>query len=261
MDFEVVFRQKGLDERSNIMHTYQNRFEILQVFSGNGNVLAGSKIFPMINGAVYLIDCSKPQCTQPDSDEYVRNKILIDKDFLENFLHSVCCHRTVSDALADGGVCITFDRETAEKIDNCFYNAYKNANDPSAVMYALFKIFLMIKNSALPEKPYDTGIAGRALEYIDRNIGECIRTSEIAKQLHISESHFCHEFKRCTGSTVSEYITSKRISKAKEMLVDSSKTISEISTELGFSSFSYFCKIFKEKTGMTPGEFRAMEKR
>ena len=54
-------------------------------------------------------------------------------------------------------------------------------------------------------------------EYIDRNLSDAIRTATIAERLHISESYICHEFRRCTGSTVSEYITSKRIAKAKEL--------------------------------------------
>ena len=261
MNFEIFYRQKGLDEKSNIKHTYRNKFELLQVFCDEGNVLAGSKIFPMINGALYLIDCSKPQCTQPvKANAYVRNKILLDKDALESFLQSVFCYSAVSDAMTDGGMCITFDKDTSAKIDACFLSAYKKTNDPSSIMYEIFKIFLMIKNNALPDTPYNTGIVGRALEYIDINLAEQIRTSTIADYLHISESHLCHEFKRCIGSTVSEYITSKRLSEAKILLGESNKTISDIATALGFSSFSYFCKIFKEKNGITPGEFRVSEK-
>jgi DNA gyrase/topoisomerase IV subunit A len=80
-------------------------------------VLAGSKIFPMISGALYLIDCSKPQCTQPvKANAYVRNKILLDKDALEDFLRSVYCYNTVSDAMTDGGMCITFDEKDVRPI-------------------------------------------------------------------------------------------------------------------------------------------------
>lgn len=257
MNFEIFYRQKGADEKSNIKHTYTNRFEILQVFHGKGNVLAGTKIFPMIPGALYLIDCSKPQCTQPYSpDEYVRNKILLDKDALVAFLYSVFCYDTVEEAMIDGGMCITFDADTSSKLDSFFYSAHKNSHDPSAVMYEVFKIFLTIKNNALPIEHYDTGIVGRTVKYIDDNISETISTSRIAKHLHVSEYHLCHEFRRRTGTTISEYTASKRLSEAKKILIDTNKTVSEISTELGFSSFSYFCKIFKEKNGMTPSEFR-----
>ncbi len=257
MNFEIFYRQKGPDEKSNIKHTYQNRFEILQVFHDKGNVLAGTKIFPMIQGAIYLIDCSKPQCTQPSSaEEYVRNKIMLDKDALIVFLNSVFCYETVREAMTDGGMCVTFDPEMSAKIDSFFYSAYKNTDDPSAIMHAILKIFLAIKDSALPAELCDTGIVGRTIKYIDKNISETISTARIAKYLHISEYHLCHEFKRRTGSTISEYTASKRLSEAKKMLAETSKTVSEIATELGFSSFSYFCKIFKEKNGMTPGEFR-----
>lgn len=262
MDFRIFYRQRGLDEKSNIKHTYRNVFEILQVFHGSGNVLAGSKVFPMIDGALYLIDCSKPQCTQPRiPEEYVRSKILTDKSALAVFLRSVFCLDAVKEAMGDGGMCVTFDRDTAEKIDACFLEAKKKKDDPSALMFEIFKIFLMIKDSALPEKPHDTGIVGRALEYIDRNLGENIRTSSISAKLHISEYYLCHEFKKCIGSTVSEYIVSKRLAEAKNMLCETDRSISEIATELGFSSFSYFCKIFKEKNGMTPGELRAAGKK
>lgn len=261
MKFECYYKTKGADQFSSIKHTKKNRFEIMQIYSNSGNVLAGSKMYPMISGAVYLIDCSKPHCTLPKTPEnYIRNKILLDADIFITFLKSSFVYNTVSEAVEDGGMCIVLDESSVKKADSCFYNAFKNKDNPELIMLEIFKIILLLKNSKNAESPYDTGIIGRTIEYIDKNISENTGAAAIASHLHISKYHLCHLFKEKTGMTLSEYTLEKRLSEAKRLLLQTDKNISEISMDLGFSSFSYFCSIFKERNKKTPGEFRKLNR-
>ncbi|MGN6435079.1 MAG: helix-turn-helix domain-containing protein, partial [Agriterribacter sp.] len=64
--------------------------------------------------------------------------------------------------------------------------------------------------------------------------------------------------KKETGKTVLEYIQLKVINMAKERVLDHNKSLSEIAYELGFKYPQHFTRLFKQKTGMTPNEYRRL---
>ncbi|MBO9675445.1 MAG: helix-turn-helix transcriptional regulator [Sphingobacteriaceae bacterium] len=77
-----------------------------------------------------------------------------------------------------------------------------------------------------------------------------------AEELHLSPNYFGDLIKKETGSTALDYIQSKLIDEAKERIFDHSKTINDIATELGFKYQQHFTRLFKQKTGVTPNEYR-----
>lgn len=77
-----------------------------------------------------------------------------------------------------------------------------------------------------------------------------------AEQLHLSPNYFGDLIKKETGSTALDYIQSKLIEEAKAKMFDASKTINDIATELGFKYQQHFTRLFKQKTGITPNEYR-----
>ena len=70
-----------------------------------------------------------------------------------------------------------------------------------------------------------------------------------------------HNFKEYTGKTVNEYLTEYRIYIAKQLLEDTEKSILEIALECGFNEASYFIRIFKRQTGISPLKYRGQNKR
>jgi len=80
--------------------------------------------------------------------------------------------------------------------------------------------------------------------------------SYCAEQLHLSPNYFGDLIKKETGSTALEHIQNRTIDEAKTKLFDMSKSINDISFELGFRYQQHFTRLFKQKTGMTPFEYR-----
>jgi AraC-like DNA-binding protein len=62
--------------------------------------------------------------------------------------------------------------------------------------------------------------------------------------------------KALTGQTITEYVRNYRLEKAAELLLNKTGTISEIAYQVGFESLPYFSKVFFEKFGKTPSEWR-----
>jgi AraC-like DNA-binding protein len=79
-----------------------------------------------------------------------------------------------------------------------------------------------------------------------------------AEQLHLSPNYFGDLIKKETGSTAHDYVQSKMIDEAKTYIFDRSKTFSEIANNLGFKYQQHFTRVFKQKTGMTPNQYRAL---
>lgn len=94
-------------------------------------------------------------------------------------------------------------------------------------------------------------------DYITKNYRDEIRLSVLAKLACMSESAFSRYFKLHTGRTVSEFIMELRLGYASRMLVDTTKSIAEISFQCGYNNLSHFNRVFRRKKGCSPGEFRS----
>ena len=93
---------------------------------------------------------------------------------------------------------------------------------------------------------------------ISDNLSEgSLQREELAAMVHLSPGHLGRVFKKETGMSISTYITKKRITVAKQLLMKTNLSVTRISERVGISYSSYFTKIFKEQTGLTPQEFRA----
>lgn len=79
-----------------------------------------------------------------------------------------------------------------------------------------------------------------------------------ADELHLSAGYFGDVIKKETGKTAQEYIQAKLMDLAKEKVFDTNKSISEIAYELGFKYPQHFTRLFKQKVGVTPNEYRLL---
>lgn len=79
-----------------------------------------------------------------------------------------------------------------------------------------------------------------------------------AEQLHLSPNYFGDLIKKETGSSALNYIQTKMINQAKTYICDRSKTFNEIASDLGFKYQQHFTRVFKQKTGMTPNDYRGL---
>ena len=77
----------------------------------------------------------------------------------------------------------------------------------------------------------------------------------VAAHVGLHPTYFGEVFKKETSVHYSEYLAELRIEKAKELLHTTQKNVAEIAYETGFSSQSYFCTVFKRKTGLTPKQY------
>lgn len=95
-----------------------------------------------------------------------------------------------------------------------------------------------------------------AIQYISENYRDDITISKLSEISHLSKSYFMNRFKQYFNIGAMEYIIQLRIKSACEILKNSNKTITQISSECGFNNLSNFNRQFKKIVGCTPKEYR-----
>lgn len=96
----------------------------------------------------------------------------------------------------------------------------------------------------------------RAMHFIDTHCGEPLTVEQIAQEVYLSPSRLSHIIKDEMGMTLIDYLSRKRVEKAKALLGNEEVPIAQIAQEVGFSDQSYFTKVFKKIEGCTPRVYR-----
>ena len=92
--------------------------------------------------------------------------------------------------------------------------------------------------------------------YISEHFSNPLTLEEVAAYVHLHPSYFSTLFKSSTGSSFKEYLNMVRIEESKRLLSNTDYSIIDIAVAVGFEDQSYFSKVFKKYTGLTPKQFR-----
>ena len=117
--------------------------------------------------------------------------------------------------------------------------------------YAAVKPRLAIYQGGLPNRQL-----AQVLDYINEHLDRNIKLADLAQTLNMSQFHFSHTFKQSLGIAPYQYLLQQRIERAKHLLQQTDRSISDIALECGFNSHSHLSKQFKQLTGITPKAYR-----
>ncbi len=127
----------------------------------------------------------------------------------------------------------------------------------------LIASFLVEKyTTAAAEKPrYRGGLPIRQLrkveDYLNARLADEISIAALAEQVGLSPFHFCRVFKQTTGASPLQFVTRERISRAQQLMRETSRSVIEIALDVGYTNPSHFAQVFRRVVGVTPTEFRA----
>jgi AraC-like DNA-binding protein len=96
-----------------------------------------------------------------------------------------------------------------------------------------------------------------ARAYLDAHLCESVGLDRVASDVGTSLYHLCRIFRQATGVTMHEYRMRQRLTRAMQRLLDGeSETLTELALDLGFSSHSHLCRVFRQQVGMSPSATR-----
>jgi AraC family transcriptional regulator len=132
-----------------------------------------------------------------------------------------------------------------------------------AALTQLFAAHLVEKYTSVVEQPtvYRGGLPIHQLRKVEDHVTEHlageISVERLAGLLELSPSHFAHVFKETTGMTPLQFITRQRVTRAQQLIRETSRSLIDVGLEVGYTSPSHFAQVFRRVVGVTPTEFRS----
>ncbi len=134
-------------------------------------------------------------------------------------------------------------------------------------VYQILSMHMMQHNKEVQNKRPQTSLLKRELKKIrnyakkiEKNIAKDFSLEEISAETGLTQAKLQEGFKLLYNKTVTEYIRNARLELARDYITTTEMNISEVVYSIGFTSRSYFSKIFKEKFGLSPSEFKNSKK-
>ena len=132
-----------------------------------------------------------------------------------------------------------------------------------AALTELFAAHLVEKYTTTPAKiPVHRGglpihQLRKVEDYVAAHLADEVSIEALAGLTELSSSHFAHVFKETTGMTPLQFITRQRVTRAQQLIRETSRNLIEVGLEVGYTSPSHFAQVFRRVVGVTPTEFRS----
>ncbi|MFS0723430.1 helix-turn-helix domain-containing protein [Paenibacillus sp. 1P07SE] len=138
-------------------------------------------------------------------------------------------------------------------------NEKKNAmQNQEVILDYLFRAFCLTLEQVIQTRRRAKGadIALKLKQYIDNHAHEPLRLDDISASVGLSVSRCSYLFKAAFGRSLYAYCIDVRLKLAEQQMLYSSLTLEQIAEKTGFQSYPHFCRMFRERFGYAPGEYR-----
>ncbi len=239
-------------------------YEIFFLLKGNISYWMEGEIYHPGEGDMILIDPMTLHRPLISAEEpaYERIVMWIEKSYLDSFSVdgvslSGCFGRKSSCLLHPNS---SQRAELTEKFGNLVREYY--SDEYGATLYAdgLFRQIMVELNrmGMKSERPQTTRgtstLVSKVVEYIGEHFSEDLSLDNLAERFFVSKYHLSHEFSNNVGTSVYRYITLKRLTMAKNMLMDGDAS-GTVCMKCGFKDYTAFFRAFKAEYGIGPREF------
>lgn len=241
------------------LHSHSH-YELYFLLSGEREYFIGNGMYKIAAPCVAVI----PPYTmhKSEGDKFVRMNVNAAADFLSDE------EKKVIAGLADRF--IDLNNETGKKVIDLLYDAeslYIRGGSAETLGYFLGCIIYYLDEIKSSEEISPT-ISGehkasplvlKIIDYVNTHFAERITLDDLSREFYLSKVSLCMKFKKAMHTTIADYILQLRLNRAKEYLMSTEKRMEEIADLSGFSSAAYMGLIFKNKTGLSPTQYRKLQ--
>ncbi|MEO1516110.1 MAG: AraC family transcriptional regulator [Bacteroidota bacterium] len=235
---------------------FHPEMELTFISKGNGVRYVGDSILPFDKNELVLVGENLPH--QWISSVHSIAHVI---QFQKNDLLEIKELRHLDPLFKRSKRGLLFDRhESVETIIQSFDQRSKIGQ-----LAALINLFDLLTNAPYKELSSQNHLMAHGenydkIQYICQSVlkDPCRKISigEMADKAHMTKESFCRWFKRETGNTFINYLNTTKVEIASRLLIERTDSISSIAFEVGFKSISQFNRVFKQKKGCSPREFR-----
>lgn len=262
---------KDKDVRDNIPH-FHNDIELICVLKGTMDCQTNNEVFSLNKGDICFINRKQLHHLYADNDSehisMIASSVLFTKD--ENIYNSFIL--PVIEDLSFSHVKFDTTLGYTSKIYDLILDIESLINkkpvayelDVIANLHMIFKhLYIAYTKGYNKTKVVDENliIGQKMIEFIKKNYDKDLTLEDIANSSNVSISKCFRVFKEYTRLSPINYLNNFRLNMAASMLIKSNDTVSNISIDTGFSSQSYFNRLFLREYGITPLEYRKKHKK
>jgi len=268
--FELVYKDTKSPERELPDHLH-DRYEFVYVYEGRGTFFIDRKLYAMKAGDLFLIPGNSIHRALPDAETPVTSTAVF-------FAPSLASHETVDEPY-NSLRCFELARKRkhyllelsdalqAETVDALEAMRLELEHRGTGYRHAIvlrFQLWLLGLNRHMietrPEGRTESGIGPQwmkdVLDHIAAHPADDLSLATLARRSSVTGAHFSRVFKQLTGMNLTDYVNAKRISIAKEQLLETDDNVSLIAERCGFDSLPYFHRLFKKYTNRTPAAYK-----
>lgn len=246
---------------------YHDELEFITVYESTFYIVVDEKVYKATAGDLIFVNSGVPHrtySTEPSRTGLVQFR---ENDFLDQEITKFVKYSAKLSNLMECKVKIIKNEELFSSIDSIIeeFSSHGPAYEIYVRSYVYKSLACLYRMGILldSERLYSTKEIQKilpAISYMNKNYNENISLIEISTILNFDPSYFCRIFKTATGTTFTEYLNFVRICKAEKLLARTKDSILEISEAVGFSSVSYFNRIFKKYRSCSPKRYRLTER-
>ena len=247
---------------------------LFYILEGNGTMTIESKQYLLAPGTALLFKAGTEYIWEIDNVKYYA----INFDYSHAFSHiRQSFHPIHSTAFSEENIIekAQFEDATAlnapivirhapalERVIEQITTEYSLGGEYSDVLLSVLlksAIISMLRMQGSEEHPKRNAAAllvRSIIEYINMHYESPISNEDIAQFFHFNSAYLNRIFKVHTGNTLHEFLLSRRITAAMEMLRSQNNPVGEVAAKCGFQSLHHFVKTFKKRINMTPSEYR-----
>ncbi len=241
-DFRYRFHEKAY---GCPMHIHQHA-EFVYVFSGSIELVILNKTYVLKKGDGALIFPWQLHGYFGENDNNIFICVFAEK-FIPEFYNITKNYMAVSNVFVPGNAFVLTLREFIDSSDSTAY-------DMKSLLYKAIGTFL--KNTTLIKKKNKATAIDKIISYSVNNISSELNLSTVAQELGYSSNYLSHIIKNTVGINFSSLLNCIKFEIAKNLLINTDKSITEIAHLSGFGTERSFNRVFKDLSGLTPGEYK-----
>ena len=254
LSIHFVYTQKP-EQSSFTMHTHEE-YELYYFVSGCGTFVVEGNEYKLESGDIIILNCSEAHYFRIDDDSvpYIRMTI--------NFTHKLFSELDRNNELFkafDNREKGQMNRYKAIEFESPYHrvlmnNLITNVENKRLQTTANLLLLLYEISVAFEKKdvlPLQSTLGGDIIKYINNHLLELITLDDLCREFHISKTHLCRVFKNATGTTVNNYIITKRLIHANELIGVGIKPMKAYLLS-GFNNYTVFYKAYKKRYQVSP---------
>jgi AraC family transcriptional regulator, L-rhamnose operon transcriptional activator RhaR len=264
-----IFINREEESFDTVIHAH-DFWEIAYISEGRGVHLSGGITTKVSKGDLFMIPIGVSHVFRPNSldekEPLIVYNCIIALEELKNFLQSYPGGKELEDLLKlkewkryhdkSGRFFDLFQRMHFEYLANLSGREAKIYNG----LMELLIFFYCEENRTYNESTKTENYIQKVFSIIHSDYHLPLRVKDMAAKMGIGERQFQRIFHLQTNMTFKDYLQGVRINNASRLLVNTNRKVIDIASAVGYQDLQYFNKLFKEKTGMSPSEYRRQMK-